>query len=130
MALGTRFDFDIHRGDSRLITFQVVDEFDVPVNITGTTATWIISELDTDAPNHVPAPVPGSTFVTKTVGTGITITAPTTGNGQIALASADTTGAYAPVNYYHEMQMVLGGETTTVMFGILGLKRDIIAPGP
>ena len=130
MSLGTRFDFEIHRGDSRQILFQVVDPGLVPVDITGATMTWVISELDEDDVNTIPAPIPGSTLATKTVGTGITLTTPATGNGTIVLSSVDTTGLNAPEQYYHEAQMVLGGETTTIMYGILTLKRDIIAPGP
>lgn len=130
MALGTRHDFSMHRGDDRQITFQVVDESQAPFDITGAALTWIMAEQDLkEAATATPKPK-ATTLVTKTVGSGITITAPATGDLQVDLDSADTVTFKAPLAYYHELQLTVGGFVTTVAFGIITIERDIAAPGP
>lgn len=129
MALGTLHTFAMHRGDSRRITFTVVDEADVAVDVTGAAMTWVLARSDDDEPSSTPAPR-GAALVTKAIGTGITLTNAVAGEGEVVVDEVDTTGLKAPDDYYHELQVELGGETTTVLFGLIQLKRDIIAPGP
>ena len=61
---------------------------------------------------------------------GITITNGPNGELEIDIDSADTVGQVAPADYYHELQITLGGLVTTLAFGIITLKRDSAAPGP
>ena len=42
MALGTVHSFPMHRGDDRQITFTVVDESDVAIDITLATFIWTL----------------------------------------------------------------------------------------
>lgn len=129
MALGTELDIEIHRGDDRLLTLTVKDEAGVVVDINGATMTWIITAIDVAL--AITQPKKGSTPIeTKTVGNGITLTDALNGVLTITLDSADTTGQVAPTTFYHELQMVLGGFTTTLMYGKLSLVRENIAPGP
>jgi len=130
MALGTQHDFAMHRGDSRKITGTVVDAAGTAVDLTGVSGTdlsWVLATLDTNAAEPAPR---GTALVTKTLTAGITVVSAVAGTIEIALDEADTTGRRAPLGYYHELQLVLGGETTTVMFGIITLSRDIVVPGP
>ena len=129
MALGTLHNFEMHRGDTRTITGKVVDNLGVAVDLTGLTGTnisWVLANQDVSS--TVPGPR-GAALITKTIGSGITIPAPTTGDIEVDLASVDTTGR-KPGEFYHELQVVLGGKTTTVLFGIITLRRDIVVPGP
>ena len=128
MALGTRFDFPMHRGDQRCITFRVVDQQDPPVavNLTGVTLEWNISKKKTDAVE----PLGAVLLTTKLVGTGITIVDAVLGLAEILLASVDTVGLKAPADYYHELQVTAGGVPTTIMYGVITLSKDLLAPGP
>ncbi len=130
MALGTLHSFSMHRGDSRKITGTVVDENGAVIDLTGLTGTalsWILANRDKNLTNPAPR---NDALVTKTIGSGITITDATGGKVEVALDEADTTARKAPADYYQELQIVLSGETTTVMFGIISLRRDIVVPGP
>lgn len=130
MALGTQHDFAMHRGDSRKITGTVVDETGTAVDITGVSGTdlsWILTVLDTNLSEPAPR---GEALVTKTLTSGIFVVSAVAGTIRIELDEADTAGRVAPLDYYHELQLVLGGETTTVLFGIISLSKDIVVPGP
>lgn len=126
MALGTEHDFSIHRGDDRTITFTVVDDVDAVVDITGASLAWVLSKQD---PNFTTPEPLGAALVTKSVGSGVTIVDGPSGTGEVALLSADTL-ARLPGDYYQELQIQLSGKTTTIMFGIIEVKKDIVAPGP
>lgn len=132
MALGTVHSFDMHRGDSRTITGRVVDAAGVAVDLTGLSGTalsWIFADLDENLTEIAPR---GQAIVTKTLTSGITITNPTNGDVEIDLASADTAGLRVtnPRELYHELQLQLAGKVTTVLFGVITLRRDIVVPGP
>ena len=132
MALAKLVSFEMHRGDDREITAQVVDSAGAAVDVTSATFTWILSNKDAKSSNSKPAPK-GVALETKTIGDGIVLVTPASGQIRIDIDSADTVGEKAAAEqtkYYHELQMVLGGKTTTVMFGVITLSRDIIAPGP
>ena len=47
------------------------------------------------------------------------------GVGRVDLAAADT-AALTEGDYYQELQITLGGFVTTVLFGIITLKKDIV----
>lgn len=129
MALGTEVDITLHRGDDRQITATVKDEAGVVVDITAATMTWSVTALDgTLSPSQSKNAT--TLFTAKTVGAGIVYTDAANGAIRIDLDSANTAGLKAPKEYYHELQMVIGAFTTTIMFGKLVLVRDAIAPGP
>ncbi len=128
MALGKRFDFAMHRGDQRCITFRVVDQ-ETPagaLDITGVALEWNISKKQTDAV----APL-GAVLLnpSKTIGAGITVTDAINGLGEVLLLSVDTVGR-RPADYYHELQITAAGVPTTILYGVISLSKDLIVPGP
>lgn len=126
--------FPMVRGDSRSLTYVVKDQQTLPVVVDITTATfiWILIEQDvTAALASDPQPAEGGTPIeTKTESTGVSIDDGPAGEVSVTLNSADTTGQLAPADYYHELQMTLGGKVSTLVRGIISLERDNIAPGP
>lgn len=128
MALGTLHNFDMHRGDTRAITYTVVDEAGVAVDISVAQFIWILAEQD--ASTAEPQPRPGSTILTKTEVTGVVIVDAPNGDIRIDIDSTDTVALRAPVTYYHEVQITLAGKVTTIAFGNITIKREIAAPGP
>lgn len=130
MALGTRHDFTMHRGDDRQITARVVDQNGSAIDITAATFTWVLASKDAAVVDSDGTPAPKNTaLVTKTLAGGVVIVNAANGDVRVDVGPGDTTGLKAPAEYYHELQMVLG-ETTTVLFGVIKLKRDLAAPGP
>ncbi len=129
MALGAKHSFEMHRGDSRVLTYTVVDQQSTPVVVDITTATieWELAVQDPAA--NEPQPKEASTLLAKSVGSGIVITDGPNGEFEVTLASADTTGRKAPADFYHEIQMTLAGLVTTLIRGIITLKREVIDPG-
>jgi hypothetical protein len=128
MSLPKQLNFDMHRGDAREIPFTVVDENFDPIDITTATFIWALALLDTDSVE--PQPTTDAALVTKEIGSGIVIVDALTGQGRVDIGSGDTTTRVAPLGYYHELQMILGGKPTTILYGSIALKRDIITPGP
>lgn len=126
MALGTEYDLVIHRGDDRQITGVIVDSNGNTVDITGAALTYVITALDDAATVTQPKGSAPTALVTKTVGSGIVLTDAANGAIRIDLGPGDTSGRKAPDDYYHELQIVLGGFTTTVMWGKFTLRRDAI----
>lgn len=131
MALPNQFDEIFPRGDDRSITATIVDQAGAPVDITGAAITYAVFPLDTGDAAPRSQPQNGATaIITKTDGAGIVITDAPNGGIRIDLGSGDTVAFVAPKAYYHEVQIVLGGLTTTMLFGTLTLSRDGIPPGP
>jgi hypothetical protein len=128
MALGTQFNIEIHRGDGKTITFNVVDQQTPaqPVNLTGATLEWNYSLKQADAVEPLGASILSPN---KTVGAGITVTDAVNGVAQVDLASADTVGQRATLEYYHELQVTISTVPVTTMFGVFKLKKELIAPG-
>ncbi len=128
MALGTLHSFDMHRGDDRSITYTVVDEAGAVVDVTAAAIVWVLAAQDTGASG--PQPRPGSTLLTKSVGSGVVLVDAVNGDIRVDIDSVDTVALRAPNVYYHEVQITLAGKVTTIAFGNITLNREIIAPGP
>ncbi len=126
MPSGTRKDFELHRGDGKTLTFTVVDENGAGLDLTGMTLEWNYSKIRADAVEPLGLSIlsPG-----KTVGAGIILTDITNGVGNITLLSADTIGQRSTLTYYHEMQVSIGAEPSTVLFGQMKLILELIPPG-
>jgi hypothetical protein len=129
MALGLNHSFDMHRGDDRQLTYDVVDQQTpaIAVDISAATFIWVLANQDASV--STPQPL-GDALVTKEVGTGVVITDGPNGGVRVDLGSGDTAARLAPAEYYHELQMTLGGLVTTLVYGIITLKRDRAEPGP
>ena len=119
MALGKEQDFSMHSGDDRVLEVSITDSANAALNITGATVTWALSRAVADKVEPK-----GAAIVTKTVGSGITLTNPSGGVLQVAIAETDTDDLAG--TYYHEMQLVLSGDTSTVMYGTVTIKKDLI----
>lgn len=130
--IGSDHSFDIHRGDDRVLKYQLVNQ-DTPgiaVDISGALIEWVLVEQD--AATTEPQPKNGAVaLVSKsTPASGVVITNASEGRFEVTLASADTVTRKAPDIFYHEIQVSLGGLVTTVIFGNITMKRENIAPGP
>lgn len=120
MALGNQQDFSMHSGDDRVLTVTVLDSAGSAVNITGGTITWALSKQAADAVEPK-----GDALITKSTSVGgVTITDGPNGQCSVTLVEADT--ADLAGTYYHEMQVVLSGDTSTVLYGTATIKKDLI----
>lgn len=124
MALGNQADFDMHSGDNRKLEVTVQSAAGTPVDITGATFKWQLSKLD--AEGAIPLPKSETPILQKDNGGlgGVAIITPGSGRVDVTLIPADTAALRG--EYYHELQMVLGGITSTVLFGKATIYRDLI----
>jgi len=119
MALGKEQDFSMHSGDNRSLSVTITDQSQAVLDVSGAAITWALSRAVTDKVEPK-----GVAIVSKTVGSGITITDGSNGLVEVTIAEADT--ASLAGTYYHEMQMVLSGNTSTIMYGTVIIKKDLI----
>ena len=116
MSLGRQGRFSMHSGDSRVLELTVYAADNVtPVDVTGSVSLFALS-------NKVPRQVTPSGPVLFSI-PGVVVDGP---NGRIdfELGSGDT----APLAdvYYYEIEMVLGGTTSTVAYGTAAILADLI----
>jgi len=99
-------NFEIVFGQELTLEVTVQDANGTAIDITGATLTWTMVL-------H-----PGATAkITKTTTSGITLTDPTNGRADIALAETDTDTLDVDSYYYHDLKMVSGGATTYPLRG-------------
>lgn len=122
MAL--RQDFELFSGDDLDLTVTVVDAEEAIVDITlAGPVRWQLGRLATGA---VISPAnPGQPIVSKAIGTGIVLTSGISGIMTISIDDTDTDGLRGG-EYYHELELVLGGKRTTVMYGVVTLLSDLV----
>jgi hypothetical protein len=115
----------LKRGDSRTLTFGPVrDESGVVVDLTGVTITWEMGRFAVYSKAGV-LTAPRSPLVTKTIGSGVTVTDAVGGLFQVTLASTDTK-TLAPDDYYHEAEITeAGGAVYTTTEGRFVLLIDL-----
>ena len=107
-------DFLMWSGDDKTITVTVYDNDDVVVDITGATITWELS-LNVDS----------AALISKTVGSGITLSDPTNGVFTITLDPTDTDSLSG--RYYHEAEITdSSGDISTALIGHATIKTDAI----
>jgi hypothetical protein len=101
-------------GDDKVITVTVYDNDDVVVDITSATITYQLSQN-----------VKSAAIISKTVGSGITLTDPTSGVFTITFDPADT--ASLSGRYYHECEITdTSGDVSTGFVGYATIKEDAI----
>jgi hypothetical protein len=123
MPVGERSDLEMFSGDDLDLVVTVVDEDEVVLDITtADPIRWRMSRLDSTT--NFPSPR-GAAVVSKALASGITITSGISGILTIALDDVDTDDLRAG-DYYHELEMVLSGARTTVMYGVLTLREDLV----
>lgn len=109
----------IHSGDDKRLNYTVKDGAGAVVVITGATLKWGLSRKKTGEV----API-GGEIVSKSTGSGITITDGDNGELRVDLDAADT----APLrgSHYHELEMVLGGKRSTLAYGQVEILVDLL----
>jgi len=108
-------NFEFIKGQDKSLTVAVVDDAGAAVNIAGAAIAWVLA---TD--------LGGTTLVSKSVGSGITITNGPGGIFTVSLAEADT-DALDNGWYYHEAQVEdTSGNKTYVTTGWINLREHQI----
>ncbi len=104
--------YNLFIGEDRTLRFTVVDANDAAVDITGYALEWVMRER------------PGSDMatLTKTTGSGITITDGPNGLCEVAIADANTL-ALDPGTYFHTLRRTDDGSETVLSFGDVILKQ-------
>ena len=104
-------NFELIRGQDKTITIAVVDDDGAVVNIAGAAITWLLADE-----------LGGTTTLTKTVGSGITIVNEAGGIFSVTLAEADTETLDAGW-YYHEAQVEDSSSNKTIVTtGLINLR--------
>lgn len=120
--LGVEGTFSMHSGDDRVLEFTVNQQDDSgPEDISGAALTFVITKQSAAVTSPTPA---GTPLVTKTIGSGITIVNAANGRADVVLGTADS--AALKGTYYYELQMVLGGVTSTVAYGAVVILNDAV----
>lgn len=102
-------------GDTAVYKFTVTDNADAIVDLTGISATWILSK-------RVDSPI----LLTKTIGSGIVVTDAAGGLLEVTTIPADTEDLQGL--HYWELEIVdSGGQKVTVANGTLTLKVERVA---
>jgi hypothetical protein len=99
------------RGEDVTVTFTM----NPPADITGWTLTFTVRDK-----------LGGTSQFSKTVGSGITLTIPTRGVFQVAIASADTSGL-AVGRYVWDVRREDSGNKTTLADGYIDLRQEVTA---
>jgi hypothetical protein len=110
---------ELFTGKDKVLAFTVVDSAGVAVNITGWALRWVL-ELK---------PFPGRStgwLVSKTVGSGISITDGAGGVCQVTIDDTDTDtfdGSDTP-DYYHELTRTDAGNEDVLAYGPVVLRQS------
>lgn len=107
-------NFEWTSGDDLPFEIEVTDQNDVAEDLTGASITWAMARRPTS-----------SILLTKTVGSGITITDAVNGLFLVKLDAAD--GENFRGDYYHEAEVVFAsGDKRTVARGTISVPVDLI----
>lgn len=113
MSLPTLLDHEMTAGDAETIPFQVVDEDDTPLNITGWSLVYravYSEELDAEV-----------VISKSTLAGDVIVTSPTTGEGYVILLPADTNG-FGEREFPHMLETTdLAGARKVTAAGALSL---------
>lgn len=109
-------DVELWEGEYKEIPFSVVDEDSAAVNITGATLTW---RMCSDGPD-------GTTLISKTSSSGITVVSASGGTAKIVLAESDTP-SYGGDSYYHELVIEdSSGHSEVAFIGTITINKSAI----
>lgn len=102
-------------GDSKKLRFTVIDDAGAAKNLTGAAIVWKAAKTAGSS----------TALITKSVGSGITITDPTGGLFEVRLDPADT--ASLSGDFYHEAQVTDAlGDVATVAIGRIRINADLV----
>ena len=104
-------DFEVYDGDAKLLQIDI----DPDKDLTGATVTWYLTQHDK----------PDSILVTKSIGSGITVTNAALGQFEVAIDEADTDGLASgenTVEYRHYARVLdTSGDTAVVTTGVVSV---------
>ena len=107
-------DFDIYAGEIHSLVVDVFDKnnYDVAIDLTSATVTWLLLSGST-------------TVLTKTVGSGITLSTTVTGRMTIALSAANSSSLSGA--YTHQARATLSdGTIATIFLGTVTVNPSAI----
>jgi hypothetical protein len=111
------YNYKFARGDTIILPFQVVLAGS-PLNITGAQF-WFTAKNNESDPD-------ASAVFQKTLASGITIVDPLTGDLQVTIAPADTSGLLIKTNLYYDLQIKTAGDAIgTIAKGTLFIEVDV-----
>jgi hypothetical protein len=115
-------DWAMHRNDDVVFVVTVKDSAGSAVTLAGASGIeFAMSKKKADGSFSSTA------VVTKSLGTGITVTDAANGICEVALDSDDTESLKAPQDYYYEVEVTdSSGDIATVLIGTVSLKKDLI----
>lgn len=107
-------DFSIFQGDDDVpVQFTITDDTGAVIDVTNAQFTWVMARTQGAAP-----------AVTKTTADDVNLSDPTNGKIQVIMRKQDTDGRSGP--WYHELSMVLAGETVTIASGTVTINKSSI----
>ncbi len=116
MAITTNVaNLTITRGDTLVHRITVKNTDETAKDITGATVRYTVRERTYD----------GAQVLQKTVGSGITLTTPTSGILDATLSAADTAALVPSVGYVYDCEITLSGQVQTVQSGTLSVIGDV-----
>lgn len=104
-------------GEDKALLFSITDASDDPQDITGWAISWMVKRRKT----HPDA----DAIVVKTVGSGITLTSPTTGVLSITVSDTDVAAIVGGNLYYHELKRTDAGFETVLSQGQFVLNQAV-----
>ena len=102
-------------GKDKLLRFTVVDSTGAAVDITGWAVTYVLVPVGSDA-NVVP-------MISKTVGSGITLTTPASGILTVTIADTDTDDTLGGT-YYYELRRTDASNEDVLAYGTVELRQS------
>jgi hypothetical protein len=119
MAL--QVDFTMVAGDTKTIVFNVKDSGGAALDLTGATIRWGLCAYAASGA------IAEAALLTKSVGSGITVTDAAGGVCQVALSAANTTATpRMSGRYYHELEVTSGGVVSTVHRGLIEITPELL----
>lgn len=98
-------------GDTKVLSVTVQDQDDAIVDLTGAAAEWVLAK------QHGAA-----ALITKTVGSGITITQPLNGQLEVLMQPADSVQLRGSYAYQLEITDAFSRKST-VLYGTIAIRR-------
>ena len=123
MALGRRQDFEMHSGDDLDLVITVQDPAGAGVIVSGVTdaVRWQLGRLATGS---IGPATPGSPLVAKSMASGQIVVSGL--SGYVVVLSGVDTADLRTADYYHELEIVVSGRTTTAMYGVAAIQSDLV----
>lgn len=114
--------FEMFRGDDRTLSVDLSETGGGAIDLTGAAVRFTGKVNTQDADDDA--------LIVKTVGDGITIADPPTGEIAIDIAASDTSSFAGKVDLVCDVQISVGGKTRTVWLGRLTVLPDVSRTSP